>query len=373
MPFHKHPPQLPAKFIQELLEKPTFSDIRSFVFNPDYQAQRFKMVTGSNPTQADLSSDSVVCLPDGKCGMESKNKRTALHLGSITGDALLVCEMIRIGATIDHADAHGATALWLAAASLAKCTSATRQRVRTRKAGDYIPPDPTLRVAFVIRTLVEQHANVNIVYEGTTPLYHACVGQHWETVSLLLEHGAIPSLVAHSFNITDRKRFNALVERFAGKPRPARPCPCWSGELLSLCHDAEEKPYPPEFICRCGSGKTYAKCCTRRNAMSIVDKWDEENDWIMSVTKKVLPLPAGVDPMRDTSRLLANAQAAGLPLPAKSDLLKYQHKIADVLESEGYVDIAYAYALRQVDFNPRYACPLDCSPFAVILWTDKRN
>lgn len=351
-------PQLPAQFVKDLLARPTFSAITSTVFNADFHEQRFKMMTGSNPTQSSLSADHIVCLEDGSLGMGPGSNRTYLQLGSLVGDPLLVCEMIRIGATIDIKDAHGATALWLAADSLFKTMDVTR-RNRARKMKGPKLPDPTERIVFAIRTLIEQHADVNIVHKGSTPFYSACKAQHWDTITLMLAHGANPAVPATSqaarlfTNSDDRKRFESLVERFAGKPRPARPCPCWSGKFLSKCHDAEEKPYPPEFICRCGSGKTYAKCCARRKGMSLIEKWDEENDWIMPVTVKTLPAEMGGDSLANAIRILAEARAGGAELPGKQALLGFQGRLADMLAERGQIDVAYGYAMKQVDFNPR--------------------
>jgi hypothetical protein len=304
-----HKPQLPAQFVKDLLARPTFSDVKSIALTPPFYEQRFKMVTGSNPTQSDLSADRIVCLEDNLFGMGPGSNRTYLHLGSLTGDPLLVCEMIRIGATIDIPDARGATALWLAASYLFQTNSVKKPANKPQI------PDPTQRIAFAIKTLIEQRANVNIIHEGSTPLHFACRAKHWDTITLLLAHGANPSLpstppAAQSFtNSDDRKRFETLVATYSGKSRPARPCPCWSGKLLSECHDAEEKPYPLEFICRCGSGKTYAKCCARRNGMSLIEKWDAAEDWIMPVTTKIVPTQMAGEAVAKASRIIAELKA----------------------------------------------------------------
>jgi hypothetical protein len=358
MPSHK--PQLPAQFVQKLLAMPTFSDINSFVFTQPFHEHRFKMVTGSNPTKADLSADITVCLEEGNSiGMGPNEGRTYLHLGSVVGDPLLVCEMIRLGATIDLQDARGATALWLATSYLEKSIDATKRRRHAQVMGySQTPaPDPTRRIVYSIHTLIGQRANVNIVHDGLTPLHFACRAKNWDIITLLLEHGAIASLQSASPNTLftnpkDRKHFETLVKASSGKPRPPRPCPCWSGKLLSECHDAEEKPYPPEFICRCGSGKTHAKCCIRRTGMKQIEKWDEEGDWIMPVTVKILSAERG-DLLQHAMGVMSEAAAKGR-LPDKQTLHNYQGRMADILAKQGHIDIAYAYALKQVDFNPRF-------------------
>lgn len=351
-------PQLPEQFVEDLLAKPTFSDIKSCVYSDNFHNQRFKMVTGTKPTQIDLSADHTVCIEGDSLGMGPGSKRTWLHLGAVAADPLLVCEMIRIGATIDIPDTRGATALWLAADSFAKATAATKRR---QTLGSRHPPsrDPGQRLTFVLRTLIEQHANVNIIHEGVTPLHLSCQARAWEIISLLLEHGANPSPASTPPAIqlftssADKKRFKTIAKEFSGKPRPARPCPCWSGKLLSECHDSgEEKPYPPEFICKCGSGKTYKKCCSRRNAMSLCEVWDAADNWIMSATKKTLPVEGG-EAMVKLKQITADARARGVALPGESVHSQFQASTADTMAANGVMDVAYAFAMKQVNFNPR--------------------
>lgn len=330
-------PQLPEKFVQELLARPGFSDPKSHIFLPEYQSTRFKMVTGSNPTRMDMHADSTLQLRDGDYGFGETSRRNALHLGSVTADPLLTCEIIRMGATIDYQDAQGYTALWLAARSLITVAAMTWKGPADVTPPPRKRPSPqfTKRTVFIMRALTEQHANVNISCEGVTPLSFACLTRSWELITLLLEHGATAPPTFPLFDRTDHLRFNLLVKRFAGKPRPARKCPCWSGEPLSLCHDAEVKPFPLEFICKCGSGKTHIKCCARRKGMRTIEKWDPADGWIAAC----LPTPVLTE---------------HLPSPTQDgSVLIFQHKLADHLDHEGRIDTAFAYALRQVDFFPR--------------------
>lgn len=248
---------LPGHFVKEILAKPTFS-IDSQILQPDFHDLRTKMVGGTNPNHPDLSADHIPAYTN---NMAESNKLTLLHIGAMGSDPLLVCEMIRIGATIDFPNAHGATALWLAAGAFGKASKM-----------HWAPSeDPRKRLAFIIQTLVEQRANVNITHHGVTPLHFMCLAAEWDLIRLLLAHGAHPNSipVARLFpKQQDQKRFQTLASNHAGKSRPARPCPCWSGKLLADCHNAGQIPYPHEYVCRCGSGKAHGKCCAKRKGMS---------------------------------------------------------------------------------------------------------
>lgn len=87
--------------------------------------------------------------------------------------------------------------------------------------------------------------------------------------------------------------------------------------------------------------------------MSLIEKWDEENDWIMPVTVKTLPAEMGGDSLANAIRILAEARAGGAELPGKQALLGFQGRLADMLAERGQIDVAYGYAMKQVDFNPR--------------------
>ncbi|KZP33764.1 hypothetical protein FIBSPDRAFT_1035767 [Athelia psychrophila] len=366
-PLHKI--QLPAKFVQELLDKPGFSDPESYVFNPSYHALRVKMVSGPGG-QVDLSSDLRVCPPDPQTvelGFGEQAKRTALHYGSALGDPLLVCELIRIGATIDFRDAAGATPLMLAIKFLtAMWVNASKPTSSLRASQGFT--DLFSRSEFIIRTLVEQHANVNIPCDAIdpahpqfTPIMFACTMKHWDIIALLLEHGATAPPLIINFSGAECHRLNLLVKKYANKPRPARPCPCWSGQLLSLCHAAEDKPFPPEFICRCGSGKTYGRCCARRNAMRMIERWDPSEDWIRPATYSKLPKslvsPEDIDRLQTiqatTVMFEGLRQSLGFPKSPEVERIDFRHEVANKLESQGHIDAAFAYAIRKVHLFPR--------------------
>ncbi|KZP33767.1 hypothetical protein FIBSPDRAFT_772668, partial [Athelia psychrophila] len=192
---------------------------------------------------------------------------------------------------------------------------------------------------------------------GSTSIKIACEIKNWDIIALLLEHGATAPSTTPSFSEAECRRLNLLVKKFTNKPRPARPCPCWSGQLLSLCHAAEDKPFPPEFICNCGTGKTYGRCCARRIGMFMHERWDPSGDRIIPIISSTISTSGPAADCLRASKLIAQSEAMGIIIPEDPEdmSVEYRHELADTLESQKHIDVAFAYALRQVDFCPRPA------------------
>ncbi|GJE99465.1 hypothetical protein PsYK624_157290 [Phanerochaete sordida] len=302
----------------------------------------------------------------------SADKRSSLHLAAKQADIPFAYECIRIGTAIDYKDAHGITALLLACMAI-RSTKAIKELLKVtgrpppdspagRALSDQFLDDEASRLLRIATLLVEQHADVNVSADNETPLGVAAEAACRPLVELLLRHGARPIAVgkpgAPLFrSANQRSRYNALVRTTqASVPRPARPCPCWSGALLADCHAARAQPYPPSFLCRCGRSLTYERCCMRRE-FRMEEQWCAEDDWLQPVEVRRVPLPATDDAFR--AGLTKNRQmlAAGAQVPGYLESL--QDKMAGFWQAmfrdmpPDIMDPAFLYALGQVDFAPR--------------------
>jgi hypothetical protein len=368
-------PQLPADFVTNVLSLPFMKDFASVALLPDFQATRFAMTNGKDF----LSADHVIAVSDGPTDLGGDVRRTNLHVAAMVGDPILVCEMIRLGATIDKADALGKTPLYLAVESLAHLTAALAVGVdqhvaanlpkgRSRKRTHTVQlsrNDGLLRLQYVIRLLLEQHADPNCAGDGQTPLHMACKFQMWDVIELLLTHRAnplpprppgsrIPSPPTFFRTNADQTRFRSLVASTSGSSRPPRMCPCFSGNTLATCHDAEDKPFPPDFLCRCGSQKNFRKCCSKRRFTSY-ERWNEAEQWILPCETSLYPFPVPVgEPLDDFA---VAAEPLGFPLPrinvTDKEVTTLYQKCAAELSSRGLIDPAFEYAMKRVDFIPR--------------------
>lgn len=270
----KPTPHLPADFISKMKADPMMADWSSMVFSAEFQAERWKIIDHS----VDKGPDQLAGI---KLPVSPEVLNTAgmtfgqIHFSAIAADPLHLCEMIRLGADMDLKDSEGNTPLSLAMVSL----------MGYRELPGACSPLMIQRLRFVARTLIEQHANVNITSNtGMSNLHMACQAKDWELIELLLLHGAHTTIPGSKLrppidqltSASDKKRFRDLVK--SRKQRPPQPCPCWSNKLLVDCH-ATEQPYPHKFYCTCGSRKPYEKCCRKRNIF-VYEKWDEESRYI---------------------------------------------------------------------------------------------
>src|SRR5882762_6411884 len=283
---------LPEEFLQRLGSLPMMENYESLTFESAFHAERLKLLDVADP----FRPDSFVIGPTGQ-HPDADIPRTYLHIAALIGDILLLCEMIRVGATIDMEDAKGNTALFLALESIVSCQMSLqadipapkelRGKRRLRKQPvSAIRQSAISRLLYITRVLVEQHADVNHAVNGISPLHIACKLGDWDLIALLLKHGANPSPVTTHpppmslfSSSKDKSRFLALVPQ--GCSRPERKCPCWSDKPLSACHAADDIPYPLSLLCPCASGKSYGKCCARRK-MTMSERWDEASKCIMA-------------------------------------------------------------------------------------------
>lgn len=210
-------------------------------------------------------------------------------------------------------------------------------------------------MAWVARILIEQHANVDTMVHGVSVLDLACIFEDWETIALLLKHKArVSPETASSFKrFTDRQRFVEMVQSAsAERVRPPRVCPCWSGQSVPDCHGSTSKDYPPNYVCICGTGKTYAMCCHMRGNV-IKEKWDNTSQRILHSYDRDFRLPDefraryGPDVVASLNAVMRHAKST----PAAPSGLDIK-ELARQLCSQKVIDPAFAYAVERSGWVP---------------------
>lgn len=370
-------PHLPADFLQKLKAEPMMVDHESMIFSSEFQAVRLGIVDRHAEDHHGPDTLGKVQMPAGMNLPEAQDTALAqIHIAVIDADPLHLCEMIRLGADMDKEDSKGHTPLWLATQVFASYLMFMRAGIPFPGAGaPGSTPSIVNRLKFIVQTLIEQHVNVNHAVEGMTPLHWTCQAQDWDLIALLLKHGARPSLpgskLAPPVNLLpsarDKSRFRTLAKSHSpDNPRPAQPCPCWSGKLLADCH-AGDQPYPSAFYCTCGSKKTYGKCCSRRNIF-IFEKWDTESRYIKhtnfrTAAPSILASVKGAEGKIEsakTTRDMVDAHYVSLPREFLDDgamepdeAWHFLQRIGVELLQRKLMEPAYAYAMKEVQFLPR--------------------
>lgn len=377
MPNCKPIPHLPADFLRKLNADPMMADYESAIYSSEFQDVRLAIVDHKDEMGPD--NRSRVKLPDGMTLDHIPNAMNAtfahIHLAAICADPHYLCEMIRLGADMDLEESGGNTPLMLAMQNLVAYLTFARYGLPfpgASASGGTTPPI-IKRLAFIARTLIEQHADVNLgAGNGMMPLHCACRAQDWELIALLLKHGAKVSITDSKLvapidmlpSARDKSRFIALVKSLSwdGK-RPAQPCPCWSGKMLADCH-ANHQPYPADFYCVCGSKKSYGKCCSRRN-MVLFEKWNKEKRYLNQMSLRfagpsAISEASGGRNVLKTTGDMVNAIHISMPREfldanamSEEDAWHFLQRMGVELVSRGLIDFAYAYAMKEVQFLPR--------------------
>lgn len=377
-------PLIPDDLVEKLKADPKLDATKSMVTTKEWRRIRLSLVktdTGGN------SPDGPVVLPEDELGTSYtlEDRKTWLHYASEIGDPCVALEIIRLGATIDSRDNKGHTPL--SRGMMMASWSSLIVADANASTPWALCPDPVAaeknidRMRWVCRLLVEQHADVNVVVDDIAPLDYACLAKDWEAIELLLVHGAEPRRQDEDESPVgqlcsegdDKERFHKLVAA-AGKRvrRPPRICPCWSGKVISECHGAGPKPYPVLYVCRCGSGKSYGRCCSKRG-IEYWEQWDEEDQWICYVQKKALQFPKLSDgmPPVDVSQLaesmrsflsinndpgfrsaLSQVDPEFIRQEQVACIKELLRPVEDLMVPLGLVDPAFAYALAKAQFLP---------------------
>ncbi|KAF7965316.1 hypothetical protein HWV62_44494 [Athelia sp. TMB] len=279
--------------------------------------------------------------------------RTMMHACAMSPDVLAMCELIRLGGDVNVADTLGMTPLHLCVLAMTnfRPTPGIPPSIDEGSMSAAEKEEAFGRLAWVARILVEQHARVDIAINGTPLIDVVCGWKDWEIVELLLAHGCRPSPGVYSRlrKAPHKQRLRKMVETVtAGGERPPRVCPCWSGLSLAECHGAGAQPYPLEFMCACGSGKTYERCC-RRLGQTIVEKWKGDPGSIVPLYETHVAAAADI---RKHWNAVPGMGKIGddAPLPDISGLSGH---LASFFLSQGLVDPAFAYALEQTGGIPQ--------------------
>ncbi|KAJ7672473.1 hypothetical protein DFH06DRAFT_979898, partial [Mycena polygramma] len=277
-----------------------------------------------------------------------------LHLAVTQGDLPLAHECIRLGTPIDHKDRRGYSAIYFACSVVKDFllpdgpVSVVIHLPSGRRPSQNFGNDFVPQLIAIVLLLLEHHADPNEVHDGLSLLGLACLADQWDIIQALLLHGAraSPSSVApvqlpKGFLKTQRDRsvFDAFVNRFAGKPRPRRCCPCGSGRALEDCH-FKMQPYLEEGICPCGAGKICTKCCFKRKQMYWAEIWDARGARLLRLCIPRIMQDQGVfTPAEEEYIKDANSSGKGVRL-----FTNFSRGILMELAEKGKLDPAYAAA-----------------------------
>ena len=334
---------------------------KSSVYDCEVHKDRLAMRTWLKP----MSPDCPVVFPEPGTGFTREAQRTLLHHYAMEGDVLALSEMIGLGATVNLADSNLQTPLHLVFLEMGKVKypgTAILSKARRAYMGVVDKERLFYRLAWVARILIEQHAEVDIMVGSDSLIDLSCTWNDWDTIALLLKHGAapLPTTISRFRSSSDKKRFSDLLKSYGSDhPRPPRICPCWSGNVVSDCHGKSGQPYPLEYMCVCGSAKTYQKCCHKRGKL-VIEKWDNKSQRILHDYDRTQNVPEALrGQLNDILTFQQNLKEVMQtldPLEVEKDIdnVELQKQLAADLLSKGLIDPAFAYAMDRASFVPMY-------------------
>jgi len=369
-------PQLPPDLVRSFENDTTCPPYRSIIFTIEFNIARHLMASGEEGPEMVIESNFARCVRQTIGVLPGApylvNKSRWLHLAATTGDIPLFHEILRTGCHLEVTDEHGRTPLFAGCERLSSLMRNGKLHTfpgidRTRLRND------VKRIEKVCILLVEQHATLDTIIDGKTPLHLACATNSWDLIKVLLQHRADPAPASlppsqHCVSLlrtsAEKERFKALTQVPHGE-RPPRPCPCWSGEAIENCHAREVSdkfPYPMHFICRCKSRKIYEKCCHKKG-VQWTEAWDPEEMWIQPNQVMTVPAPESTkarETLAQQFEMMAKVNqsiADGTSDITGADLIsgakRMTAQMMDLLVQSGHVDPGFAYAAKQVDFMPR--------------------
>ncbi|KII86011.1 hypothetical protein PLICRDRAFT_44466 [Plicaturopsis crispa FD-325 SS-3] len=388
-------PLLPAAFLKKMRADPMMAGYESRSFTQEGHDVRLKLFYSPSSKLADRCfveaeiemltiSELAGDVDDGSPAPPSRRViYTELHCAASEGDPIWACELIKLGCRRDI-KCEGTTPLLIALRCILRDHHYLYRDLDTQSLIIQRTANLTERHLFIARMLIEQHADVNVDDDGVTPLLIACLlarhGSYWDLVSLLLRHGADPSLLPESIpdcltpivegpvfpSAAMKSRFAELVKAFSKRrTRPARQCPCFSGRTLADCHgSAKSTPYPPSYICFCGSGKTYRHCCDRvdshmeerwsdkdqRMTVAYATKsWDAEDDPYSAIR---LQAAVGVTEYGEQVVLTVDEQKRRMAARDDAELGIYKWAANDLC-ARGTLEPAYAFAAQSAILRMR--------------------
>ncbi|CCM04267.1 uncharacterized protein FIBRA_06436 [Fibroporia radiculosa] len=302
-------PTLPKSLLQKLRADPRTLADNSIIFTEQFAPYRIAVLGhGTSPEVAVVDpADSrtvetlgidpvafsrVATMLDRT--FSADDKKTWLHWAATRADLHLAYEAIRLGVGVNYRDQAGSTPLSTVCTQIAH-NVALIGRLPPEDFILYSTPALSMpnflwRLTRIAILLIEQRADVQACNSGgETPLVLACRAKNFDLIECLLQHGADPSILTSSQlkqnfpDSSDLRKYHVLVRTKASSKRPPQPCPCWSGKLLADCHAAGPQPYPSYYLCRCGTNKTYAKCCAKRS-INITEEWQASEQYLLSRT-----------------------------------------------------------------------------------------
>ena len=317
-------------------------------------------------------------------GFDEATGRSVLHLAATVGDVLFTHELLYLGSDPDSVDKQSVTPLFMALYTAAQVVDPrvvtqtpqywTYWISNTELAAPNAPNKIRTRQSRIARALIEQHANVNQTHHGLSLLELACRAKDWRIVSLLLEHGADSKVITPArlqeflFTNDERKLFLQFVERKAlppGAERPPRKCPCWSGKALNECHRVcgAQIPYPPEYVCFCGTQKANGGCCgTGKKRVDIFTTWSESaqritvftdtaasqsNDYRTALRRiQALDFPE----FRDPNKPVILKEISGDSLPFSNLDTDTLQRFREEMVRLNKIDPAFAFGMTRVRF-----------------------
>ncbi|TDL24194.1 hypothetical protein BD410DRAFT_896906 [Rickenella mellea] len=360
------PPQLPKKFLSELVKHPSMVGVPTGFSDVEFNEARRKLLLR-------------YCSPDQLFPVELTGvHQTFLQIALKPGYVALVCEMIRLGTRIDALDSIGQTALFRAVKEFCKLQhdmEVPSSYAATEYYNSSVIPKLAMRLKEIARLLVEHHADVNFSFDGLTCLQMLCRERtkDWELIGILITYGAHDDRTGrNAFNLStaEEKLIDELYRRRQSR-RPPRQCPCLSGRLAPDCHKIGPKPYPSNFLCPCRSTLVYGKCCKRRMVFWR-EVWNEERGILepWRVEKPVhIPLPKDTfhivskiigatnrqsPPIEELNRLddiPSVMTQTGIPIELQ-DKADWAAHLEDLSRMK-LVDPAFAFAMRRVKWNIR--------------------
>lgn len=400
MPPSASHPCLPRGLVEILKAEPAFAFKESYIFSPEFEHFRLQALSPS-PDDPSFSLEvetmdlpsmgesiaSAIRAPDPALPFPQNvtqnwrnfrlgDGKTWLHWAIRDADVPLVYELVRMGIDIDRKDKDGVTPLFFTLFALyserivyagltdptsfpSDCRTVLHPELE-RDARLNSALNRNKRLARIIELLVEQDANLDVSAFGCTPLALAAEFELWDVVELLIIYGATP-IRPESLRIAsqaDKARLASIQNKISvADPRPARPCPCWSGKPLSECHGATKLSYPDHFICRCGARKVYAACCGKRG-VELQEYWDTEKRRIVTSQKEKVYIPDVNPELQDqyeAGRRLAQELCgqSGVAVEAMDQGAEFFAQQLRAVGREDDVDPAYMYAMSRAKFYPR--------------------
>jgi hypothetical protein len=344
----------------------------SFIFTSEFSHIRQCIVTKKvSPNSAvPVSNLSIYCVENEEtCEKEETEKLGVadlfknmgyLHLAAFQGDLPLAYEARRLGTSVRTRNKDGFTALYFGCRTIGMWT---RPRGPSNKsAAEQADDDEAMaalaaKVARVCIFLLCQYADPNETHDGVSLLHLACQSGSWDLIRALLLHGAdpTPSTLGPSKHPVrflrmeaDRARFRSLASEVKNSTtgRPPCLCPCASGLPLEGCHGVPGgKPYPPEYICCCGTKRIYSACCRKRTGKAWMEEWNETGDRL--VQRKVEFVESLLSPSSSEPISESEAKKRFEDAERTERQRHIQDNIIRVLGASGRIDPAYIVAIKK--------------------------